>query len=266
MRQLTATANAARVTFYTVDAFGGRQEVRGGSARTSADAELRASFQDSLGFLAADTGGRALLNTIDLGSVMTPVFEDAGSYYSLAYPAPGRGAGELRRVEVRVRRQGVETRYRHAYENRSAETMLSQRLLAALWLGGGQNPLGVQLRPAGGATAIDGLYRVPLRIGVPLGSIVLVPGSAGREGRLTVFVTAEGEDGARTGIASAEVPVSVPEIDLATASEQLFGYEIQLTMKPGRQRLAIGVRDEGSATISVITHEIQVGSLAATAR
>ena len=129
-----------------------------------------------------------------------------------------------------------------------------------LWLGGAGNGMGVSLEPAGEATEADGLYHVLMRLGVPIRSLALTPAPGGvSQARITVFVATQGEDGVLSPVSSAEVPVSIREADLAAAAQQLFGYEIRLAMGEGRRRIAVGVRDEGTAATSVVSHEISVG-------
>lgn len=259
LKKLSSAANSARVTLYPLDAAGGRQAP--GAVRRDGAGHLdqRANLQDSLAFLAADTGGRALLNAIDLPTAMKPVWSDLGSYYSLGYEAPAAGTGDLRKVEVKVKRKGVDVRYRHGYLDRTAEERLNDQLLAALWAGQSPNALGVRMEPAGEAVEMEGGRRVPLRIGVPLANLTLEPKGTAREGQFTVFVTSRDPRGGRSAISSSVVPVSIPADQIEAAHEQLFGYEIGLLMPDGRQRVAIGVRDDLSQVVSIITHEIEVG-------
>lgn len=261
LQKLSSAANSARVTLYPLDAAGGKQAPQAVTRRDGgSQLAERASLQDSLSFLASDTGGKALLNAIDLPTAMKPLWTDLGSYYSLGYEAPATGSGDLRRLEVKVKRKGSQVRYRHGYLDRTPEERLNDRLLAALWVGEGSNTLGVRMEPAGEAVAMDGGQRVPLRIGVPVASLTLRPRGTAHEGRFTVFVTSRDEAGGRSAISSSVVPVSIPAGELEAASGQLFGYEIGLLMPEGKQRVAIGVRDDLSSAMSIITHEIEVGS------
>ncbi len=259
LQKLSSAANSARVTLYPLDAAGGRQAPQAVRRDGASQLDQRANLHDSLNFLAADTGGKALLNAIDLPTAMKPLWTDLGSFYSLGYEAPAAGSGDLRRLEVKVKRKGAQVRYRHGYLDRTPEERLNDQLLAALWVGEGSNTLGVRMEPAGEAVAMDGGRRVPLRIGIPLGNLTLQPGDTGYEGRFTLFVTSRDETGSRSAISSSVVPVQIPAGELEAAREQLFGYEIGLLMPEGRQRVAIGVRDDLSTVMSIITHEIEVG-------
>ncbi len=118
--QLRATVNTAvraNVAFYTIDARGLSAAVPGGDASQAGavgsklysgagQASLRDSFhnqQETLDSLAADTGGKALLDTNDLTVGMTQVQKDIRSYYMLTYASTNTAEdGRYRRIQVRL--------------------------------------------------------------------------------------------------------------------------------------------------------------------
>ena len=119
--QLRATVNAAvraNVSFYPVDARGLVAVPPGGDAsKASASGTgiftgktqrgLRDKFnnsQETLSTLAADTGGKALLDSNDLTMGITQAQKDINTYYILGYYSTnGALDGKFRRVKVRVR-------------------------------------------------------------------------------------------------------------------------------------------------------------------
>jgi hypothetical protein len=118
--QLQATVNAAikaNVAFYPIDARGLMATPPGGDASTaasvgsnlysgSAQQTLMVNFhntQETLDTLAADTGGKALLDSNDLTLGMTQVQKDISSYYMLTYAtANGAEDGKYRRIQVKL--------------------------------------------------------------------------------------------------------------------------------------------------------------------
>jgi VWFA-related protein len=65
---------------------------------------------------AENTGGRAIVNTDDLGPGIEQIFKENGSYYLLGYQAPPTDPpGTLHRLTVRVNRPGVDVRTRSGY-------------------------------------------------------------------------------------------------------------------------------------------------------
>src|SRR5580698_11495413 len=118
--QLRATVNAAiraNVAFYPIDARGLLAAAPGGDASQAAavgsnlysgagQTSLRNSFhdqQETLVTLAADTGGKAMLDSNDLTLGMTQVQKDMGSYYILSYASTNTAVdGRYRKIEVKL--------------------------------------------------------------------------------------------------------------------------------------------------------------------
>jgi len=66
--------------------------------------------------LAADTGGFTVKNRNDLLSGLRQIAQETRSYYLLGYSPPSaRADGEFRKIEVKVRRKGMEVRARKGY-------------------------------------------------------------------------------------------------------------------------------------------------------
>ena len=132
--QLRATINAAirsNVTFYPVDARGlvataplgdatqgspGGQGMYSGSSQRTAQANFQAQ-QETLHTLAADTGGKALLDNNDLSLGIVQAQQDIASYYILGYYSSNLATdGRYRRIKVQVNRnQSAKLDYRTGY-------------------------------------------------------------------------------------------------------------------------------------------------------
>ncbi|MBZ5625716.1 MAG: VWA domain-containing protein, partial [Acidobacteriia bacterium] len=136
--QLQATVNAAiraNVSFYPIDArglvasaplgdatkgsSGGSAMYSGGSARAATS-----SFQgqqETLYTLAADTGGKALLDNNDLGMGIVQAQKDMSSYYILGYyPTNDKLDGQFRRIKISLKpelsaKYGEIKNYRQGY-------------------------------------------------------------------------------------------------------------------------------------------------------
>jgi VWFA-related protein len=77
--------------------------------------ELRIS-QDSLRTLSEETGGFAAVNRNDFGGAFERVVTENSTYYMLGYyPSNDRRDGRFRKIEVRVRRPGLQVRSRKGY-------------------------------------------------------------------------------------------------------------------------------------------------------
>jgi hypothetical protein len=75
-----------------------------------------ASSQETLTTLAADTGGRAFLDSNDFNQVFTRVQADTSAYYMLGYRSTNPAMdGKFRRIKVQVNRPDVKIEYRAGY-------------------------------------------------------------------------------------------------------------------------------------------------------
>ncbi|MGE3840486.1 MAG: VWA domain-containing protein [Vicinamibacterales bacterium] len=77
--------------------------------------ELRRS-QDSLRVLSDETGGTAVVNSNGFANAFARIVTDNSSYYVLGYhPTNDKRDGRLRKIDVRVKRPGVQVRSRTSY-------------------------------------------------------------------------------------------------------------------------------------------------------
>jgi VWFA-related protein len=133
--ELIDRANQASVVIYTVDARGLLTLDQGADAGDirnkgafSADGfeELRDSTrsttfetQFALGYLARQTGGFLISNANDISRSIQRVLDDQNGYYLLGYRPPEEtfkaGVGRFHKVEVRIKRPGLEVRSRKGF-------------------------------------------------------------------------------------------------------------------------------------------------------
>jgi VWFA-related protein len=84
--------------------------------------------QDNLRMLADQTGGLSLVNSNDFGGGFERIVRDNSSYYVLGYYAqPNAKAGVVHKLDVRVRRPGLQVRARRQYVMPDARARDSQR-------------------------------------------------------------------------------------------------------------------------------------------
>ena len=130
---LRAAINAAvkaDVAIYTMDSRGLEAMPPGGSAQTASlrgtamysgaavQNQLDANFasQETLTTLAADTGGKAFLDTNDLGTVFDRVQRDTSVYYVLGFKSSNPlKDGKYRRIQVKINRPGLNIEFRKGY-------------------------------------------------------------------------------------------------------------------------------------------------------
>ncbi len=268
--ELASQANSNRVTFYTIDAAGLR-------APTSSSVEYNASteqagmsgfvdsvniqnLQGTLRMLAEKTGGQAILNTNDIGDSLTKVASDFRSYYSIGYTPSHSGTGRYYKINVKVKdRKGLRVRHRVGYRDKPLMARMSDSARSALLYGLEDNPLNVVLRLGDPEPADEDLYDLPILVGIPLDSIVLIPVSDSHEARVKLYFSAMDEKEKMSDVQEVTVPIRIANADLTDSEGKYFPYQTALRMRSGGHRLTVGVFDELSAVSSFVSKAVIVG-------
>ena len=130
LRAATASAVKANVSIYPVDVRGLSAFPPGGQAQAASlhgqaayngaavlnDLNGNAASQETLYTLAADTGGKAFMDTNDLSGVFKQVQKDTSAYYVLGYTSTNHFKdGHYRRLKVQVNRPDIKLEYRPGY-------------------------------------------------------------------------------------------------------------------------------------------------------
>ncbi|HEY3570160.1 MAG TPA: VWA domain-containing protein [Thermoanaerobaculia bacterium] len=272
--ELTAQANANRITFYTIDAAGLRPyestsaENQGPGASAPGMSQLVDSvrisnLQSTLQTLAEKTGGVAILNTNDATPKLEKVATDFKTYYSLGYTPPHFGDGRYYKLDVKLKnRKDLQVRHREGYRDKSTEALMSDGTLAALNFPFEQNPLGVSLELGQPRPRDDGFYLVPVLVRIPIGKLQLIPHEQTQteDARVRLFIAALDSAGGTSDVQQAPVPISIPTKDLAAAQKKQYVYSVTLLMRPGEQRVSIGVRDDVGAQACFLSRSLKVGT------
>jgi len=253
-KELAQAANANRVSFYTIDATGLvlstgiAAENKGGSyeddMRSSTEALAQTNEQDSIRLIAERTGGKAIVNTNDIGPGLEEMGRALNNYYSLGYSPVHPGDGRYHRIEVKVDRKDAELRYREGYRDRSETDRMADRVRASLRYGSEDNPLAVLIDPGTPTPHGDGTFVVPVAIKVPLDKITLIPQGDYHTGSLSIYFSAMDTDGDLSDVRHVRLPIQIPNDDMEKALKQVYGYHVELLLRSGRQRVAVAVADE----------------------
>ncbi|HEY2143069.1 MAG TPA: VWA domain-containing protein [Candidatus Udaeobacter sp.] len=130
LRAATASAVKANVAIYPVDVRGLQAFPPGGQAQAASlhgqsaysgasvlnDLNNNDASQETLYTLAADTGGKAFMDSNDLTGVFSQVQKDSSAYYVLGYTSTNHlKDGHFRRLKVRVNRADIKLEYRSGY-------------------------------------------------------------------------------------------------------------------------------------------------------
>src|SRR6267378_575833 len=130
LRAATAAAVKANVAIYPLDVRGLQALPAGGEAQNASlhgqsaytgastlnDLNSNAATQETLSTLAADTGGKAFLDSNDFSGVFSQVQKDTSAYYILGYTSSNHlKDGRFRHIKVVLNRPDIKLEYRAGY-------------------------------------------------------------------------------------------------------------------------------------------------------
>jgi len=264
--QLKATVNAAvraNVSFYPVDARGLVADPPGGDASVasprgtailtgSTQRGRQSSFQNSqetLYTLAADTGGKALLDNNDLTMGIRQAQEDIRSYYTLGfYPSNTAQDGKYRRLTVKiVNNTQVKLDYRNGYYASKVFAKFNaadkeRQLEEALTSGDPVSELPLALEVDYFRVAKD-RYFVPISVKIP-GSVVVLARKGNKQSTDLDFIgQVRDSSGRMAGGVRDQVTVKLTDADAAQLEKRHLQYDTGLTLGPGAYKLTFLARD-----------------------
>ncbi len=264
---LTAHANANRVTFYTLDAAGLRStssmSIEGDDPRfipsSVVDSARRANLENSLSFIAAETGGRTVFNTNEFAPIFAELGEDLTSFYSLGYQPPHAGDDRVHSIEVKVKGvKNLRVRHRRSYRDKPSEERMADRTLGALLHGLQENPLGAQMALGSIRATEKGNFSVPVQIQVPIKNLVLVPEADRQHGYLRLMLTVRDADGMIAPIRQKELGIALSPGQQTTGNLGVHSFVVEMEMRSGEHLVAVAIRDEMSGSTSYLASRLNV--------
>jgi VWFA-related protein len=264
--ELTAQANANRITFYAIDAAGLRTyssvsaENQTAGSGVFIDSVQISNLQSPLQMLAEKTGGVAVINSNIVMPQLERISQDFNTFYSLGYTPTHFGDGRYHKIDVKVKKKGLTVRHRDGYRDNNIESRMSDGTLAVLNFNVDNNPLGVEIEFGAPQRRQDGLYMQPVEVRIPIGKLVLVPKGGNHEARVRLYIAASDPDGNTSDVQQVPLPISVPEAQVAEAVKKNYTYSVNLLMRGGEQKVAVGMRDDLAGQDSYVARVVRVGS------
>lgn len=224
------------------------------------------NFQATHSAMALQTGGRAILNSHrPLGALGDVAASWTDATYSLGFTPDHPATGEMHRLEVELvgrAAKGRQLSYRRSYRDKQTEAQLVDRLISALYLDRTRNPLGVSVDSGTPKRVIRDVYDVPIEIVLPRPAFRAFPGSDDPRGQARVWLTAVHEDGTRSDVRQQYIDIEPPAGDPAVAGSAVAAPHrlvVQLELLEGASRVAVGVRDEVTQEMALLTLRVEVG-------
>ncbi len=249
-------ANAQGVTLYMIDASGLKIE-EGVSAEYGTDTVhpstfvLQQNFQAPLQMLARETGGIAAVNTNNAQHEFDEIARDFSDFYSLGYRSTRGAVDRPHSIEVTVlHHPGLRARHRSGYLEKTVETRTAESVTAALYYPRMDNPLQFSVSVGDPKPYSAENYIVPVRIAIPLQNVTLIPSGDNYRGRLYIYFVVLDSQGQQSDLQIRPLDIKVEGKHFESAKKKDYGYDVQLIMIPGGQKLSVAVRDGVSNSIS----------------
>jgi hypothetical protein len=206
---------------------------------------MSANYQDSLSFMADQTGGLAILNANDPPPGLEKIANDFETYYSLGYRLIPSGQDRVHHIQVKVKGHSEYRRsYRKSFIEKTLPTRIGDRVVSGLTFDLEDNPLGIELSTGVPAPADNGRWTLPIEVRIPLDKVALIPEGEDLVGYLMVYYAARDDEGKQSDLQRTEHPIRMPASRYEAARRQFFTVTASLLLESGRYRISVGVRDE----------------------
>jgi VWFA-related protein len=258
-KPLLATADQLGYTLYPVDVPG----IDSGAgvidaARTSPAASTgfvsgswERESKDALEYLAASTGGKAILNSARLDALKRTV-ADTRSYYALGFSPVWRADDKGHTVQVSVKRAGLTARSRSGFTDLAPRTLRAMRAESVLLLGGTPEDRRLRLE-IGSPKNHFGTFEAEITLGVPVSALTLTPEGRGYLAMADLSFVVQDEAGGRS---YSDIPLRL-KLPTAPVSGSYARYRTTVKLRRTGQTLVALLRDRESG--ATLWDERQVG-------
>jgi VWFA-related protein len=247
------------------------------------------AIHDAMNAISADTGGFLIASTNDLSGGLKKIMKDTETYYVLAYePTSDKRDGAFRKIEVRLNGlRDIRIRHRKGYfapDARRAERVTPPAAPAAAprnappppaaddrvrtaireTLGTPAPADGLRLSLSADFVSLDaGAWQVVVSGLVDLRGVPFTHVGNRRVATFDVGSAVFSEEGAEvSGLVPERVALDFTDEAYGRALETGLEYQKSAPVKPGRYRVSIAARDDGSGRIGSATQWVEVPDLA----
>lgn len=274
--QLTATINAAirsNVKFYPIDARGlvaqaplgdatkgspGGQGMYSGSSARASQSNFQGT-QETLYTLAADTGGKAFLDSNDLSAGIVQAQKDIDSYYIIGYYSTNEALdGRFRRVKITVTDPALRTKiakldFRQGYYagkefRKTNDSDREQQLAQALSLGNPITDMDMKMELDYFRLARD-RYFVPLSVKIPGSEIELARHRGADTTRFDFIGQVKDAKGAVVTNVRDNIPVKLKGETAQELAKTTLEYNTGFTVPPGTYTAKLLARENETGKI-----------------
>lgn len=260
LRAATNEAAKANMAIYSVDSRGlqalppvgdaSKGSLRGNSAYTgsAATAQLAANYgsQETLGTLAADTGGKFFSDSNDFGPAFQQVQHDTEAYYIIGFHSTNPAQdGSFRHLTVKVNRNDVSLQYRQGYyapadflhqKTEDRELALQEQMHSDI----PATDVAVYLQAMYFRQA-ENLYYVPVSLIVPGSQIPFIKNGDRDKASIDILGRVQNAQGITVGTVRETVKLALDESQ--QVQRRNIQYSTGFTLAPGKYRMKFVVRE-----------------------
>jgi len=280
MRDLIAVANRAGVSFYGVDARGVGAGLDEAIDLTGLDDDFQTDngmvkvmddtrrSQDFLRTISQETGGFAVLSRGDLNGSFARIIQQNSSYYLLGYyPKNDKRDGKFRKVDLRVKRPGLEVKARGGYTapkgKASARDTASASKAPADMRSALESPLpvsGLGLRVfAAPFTGPSKKASIAIIVEVEPGRLAFQPSEAGAFSEdVDIIISPVNASGKALEGTRDQIPMRLSLANYDKVRQYGFRVARRLDLPPGQYQLHIAAKAANGNAIGALAYDLEV--------
>ncbi|MCD4748715.1 MAG: VWA domain-containing protein [Thermoanaerobaculales bacterium] len=249
-RGLASAANSQEVSLYAIGA-GGLRGASIGSVEQAGPQDLIAggvgdqNNNDSLRYMADNTGGQAIVNTNDFSKAFERIAADLFTYYSLGYTLNSSGGDKVHRIKIELpNHPKYEVRYRRRFVEKSLETQVQDRVITNLMVPVEENPLQIITIIGTPAPASEDRWTVPIDISFPLHRVALLPEGDDYVGRAVLFVAVRDSGGGQSDLVRQVHEIRLRVTEYENLKDERWNISAALFMNSGNYTVSVGLMDQ----------------------
>ena len=212
---------------------------------------MRDNRRGPLQLIAAETGGRAIINENDFDRALLQIGADTTTYYSLGFR--GEGKEGLHNVDVNVKRPGLTVRTAKAYSDRTTEERIRDAVESAFDFPIDANPLGVTL-VAGAPHEDAGAFAVPLTVRVTPSMIVALTEAQGKVAHIRCYYEVRDSGGGTSALRVVDQDLKIDDTEKPRQLTRVSG----MRLRRGKYTLSLAVRDLSTNETSYVQTPIEI--------
>jgi hypothetical protein len=212
------------------------------------------NYQEPLIVLAEKTGGRAIVNSNDVTSLLEEMRDDLFTYYSLGYTLSASGSDTVHRIDVELpAHPEYKLVYRRTLVEKSLETQVQDRVVSGLLLDLDDNPMELEITAGEPKAASSERWMLPVEVAIPIESVAMLPEAGEYAGRVVLFVANRDLKGKQSDIQRRQFEIRMPPEDYETRRGERYIAELNLLLNPGEHKLVVGALDPVTRQASFVS-------------